>query len=104
MASRRQQTKDDKRGNSYDRAARKAWMLKTFGDGFKCPCTHCGMYLSKETLEADRIIPGGSYRRSNIQPACGGCNKKRGNKLGWVSPLMAALTSLANNTLDMVSA
>lgn len=94
--SRRTASGEDKRGNSKDRAARKTWMLQTFGDGTKCPCTHCGAMLVREELEADRITPGGTYRRSNIQPSCKGCNRKRSNNTAWVSPLMAALALAAN--------
>lgn len=77
----------EKRGNSQDRRRRKMWMLAAFGDGEKCPCVHCGMMLSYETVEADRIIPGGSYRRENVQPACRACNLSRSDDITWVSPL-----------------
>lgn len=70
----------DRRGNNRDRAARKRWMLDTFGDGYWCDCYHCGRPLEYDTVEADRIIPGGSYRRDNIIPACRRCNASRGNK------------------------
>lgn len=73
----------EKRGNVYDRDARKTWMLNTFGDGHECQCVHCGRQLTRNTVEADRIIPGGSYRRSNIQPSCRRCNARRGNRLHW---------------------
>jgi 5-methylcytosine-specific restriction endonuclease McrA len=72
--------KHDRRGNSRDRLARKHWMLSHFGDGSTANCYHCGMPLTLETMEADRIIPGGSYRRDNILPACRRCNASRGNK------------------------
>jgi dTDP-4-amino-4,6-dideoxygalactose transaminase len=62
----------EKRGNCRDRAARRAWMLRTWGDGVKCPC-----------VEADRIVPGGSYRRENVQPACRSCNLARSNDIEW---------------------
>jgi 5-methylcytosine-specific restriction endonuclease McrA len=52
-------------------------MLATWGDGVKCPCVHCEAMLTYETVEADRIVPGGSYRRDNIQPACRACNLAR---------------------------
>lgn len=52
-------------------------MLRTYGDGLTCDCTHCGLTLTYETVEADRIIPGGSYRRDNVQPSCAPCNKRR---------------------------
>lgn len=80
----------EKRGNSKDRRARKLWMLATFGNGQSCPCVHCGEALTYETVEADRIIPGGSYRRENIQPADRHCNASRSNNLSWVAPLATA--------------
>jgi 5-methylcytosine-specific restriction endonuclease McrA len=69
----------DKRGGSDDRARRKSWMLHWFGDGTTCECVHCGRKLTKTSIEADRIIPGGSYARRNIQPSCGPCNRRRGD-------------------------
>lgn len=73
----------DKRGNSRDRAARKRWMLTAFGDGTTCPCAHCGTTLTYATVEADRIVPGGSYARSNVQPACRPCNLARSDNPRW---------------------
>lgn len=73
----------EKRGNSRDRAARRAWMLRTWGDGVKCPCVHCGAMLDDSTVEADRIVCGGSYRRDNVQPACRSCNSARSNNENW---------------------
>lgn len=46
-----------------------------------CRCYRCGRLLVFETLTVDRIIPGcqgGTYRRTNIRPACGPCNEKTG--------------------------
>jgi hypothetical protein len=83
-------TGEDHRGSSKDRAARKVWMLGHFGDGTHVDCQHCGAQLDKATVQADRIIPGGSYRRSNIQPACGGCNVRRGANRCWGCPLLVA--------------
>lgn len=94
--SRRTASGDDKRGNSRDRRARKLWMLGHFGDGTTCACAHCGEQLEYAELEADRITPGGSYRRDNIQPSCGKCNKARSNNTAWISPLMATLAKAAN--------
>ncbi len=65
-------------------------MLSTWGDGSSCECVHCGTGLTYETVEADRIVPGGSYRRDNVQPACRGCNARRSDNAEWVSPLAAA--------------
>ena len=73
----------DKRGNSRDRRARKLWMLATFGNGSECACVHCAATLTYDTVEADRIVPGGSYRRSNVQPACRSCNVARSNDSSW---------------------
>jgi 5-methylcytosine-specific restriction endonuclease McrA len=58
-------------------------MLRTFGDGQVCACTHCGSVLTIEQLEADRIIPGLSYARYNIQPSCRRCNAQRSNDEFW---------------------
>jgi hypothetical protein len=69
----------DPRGSSDDRARRKSWLLAMFGDGTTAPCTHCMKPLDRQSIEADRIIPGGSYRRTNIQPSCGPCNWLRGD-------------------------
>lgn len=83
---------NDKRGNNTDRANRKRWLLSQFGDGTNAQCVHCGQLLDYDTVEADRIIPGGSYKRDNIQPADRHCNASRGNRLDWVGPLIQALS------------
>lgn len=49
-----------------------------------CRCYRCGALLTVDTVTVDRIIPGcrgGTYRRSNIRPACGGCNSETGGAL-----------------------
>jgi len=74
----------EKRGNSADRRARKFWMINALGDGHTVACVHCSLNLICATVEADRIIPGASYRRSNIQPACRSCNLARSNDSEWV--------------------
>lgn len=71
----------DSRGGAPARRNRKHWMLHWFGDGETAPCTHCRDPLDFETIEADRIVPGGPYARHNIQPACRGCNARRGNSI-----------------------
>ena len=73
----------DKRGSSYARRARKVWMLATFGDGITAPCAHCARPLTYSQLEADRIVPGGSYRRDNVQPGCRRCNLERSDDATW---------------------
>lgn len=81
----------DRRGSAKDRRRRKQWMLETWGDGRSCPCTHCGAPLSFETVEADRIEPGGSYRRTNVQPSCRGCNLERGQHADYVFGVAAQM-------------
>lgn len=92
--SRRQQTGDDRRGNAANRAARKLWMLSApqfGGNGTTVPCVHgCGRLLTYKTVQADRIIPGGSYRRTNVQPSCGPDNVARSNKTSWVASSAAS--------------
>lgn len=46
-----------------------------------CRCYRCGHLLTLETMTVDRIVPGcqgGTYRRTNIRPACSGCNSTTG--------------------------
>ena len=77
MVSRRGSSNSNDRGSSYDRRARKTWVLVTFGNGVTAPCFLCKWPLGREELQIDRIIPdflGGTYRRDNIRPACGTCN------------------------------
>lgn len=80
----------EKRGNSYARRARKDWMLSPQagfgGNGREVQCKHCHQPLTFKTVEADRKIPGGSYRRDNIQPACRTCNLARSNNSSWTPP------------------
>lgn len=82
--------KPDRRGNSTDRRNRKHWMLSQAagfgGNGLQVPCVHCDETLTYETVEADRVEPGGSYRRSNVQPSCRPCNIERSNDPDWISP------------------
>jgi hypothetical protein len=77
-----------RKGNSYDRRARRAWLLSAAapfgGDGTTVTCVHgCGTQLTADTIQVDRIIPGGSYGHDNIQPACWTDNTDRSNKLDW---------------------
>lgn len=49
-----------------------------------CRCYRCGRLLTVDTVTVDRIIPGckgGTYRRSNIRPACEDCNSETGGGL-----------------------
>lgn len=76
----------EKRGNSRDRARRRAWLLETFDkdlgpDRARCwldLSENCQEYVDAQTITVDRIRPGGTYRRDNIQPACAPCQNKQG--------------------------
>jgi len=49
--------------------------------GFRCE--DCGCQLSRDTLEADHIVPvsaGGSTVLENGQALCGTCNKRKGSR------------------------
>lgn len=105
--TRRGTTNRNARGNTTDRARRRAWLVETFradvdiyhglhsaemevsrplGTGCPaCRCYRCGTLLDEDTVTVDRIIPGvkgGTYRRNNIRPACGDCNSETGARLG----------------------
>jgi|SRR3954470_16237167 5-methylcytosine-specific restriction endonuclease McrA len=97
MASRRQETKDDRRGSTRNRRARKQWMLTHYGNGHRCQCTYCPVTLTYDTVQADRIVPGtqgGTYRRENVTPACGPCNRARSDNAEW-RPALGALVLAA---------
>ena len=71
------------RPNSYQRRARKYYLLVKHGDGETCPCYFCGETLTFKTLTLDRRKPGsrgGTYEKRNLLPACITCNKRRGDK------------------------
>lgn len=77
-------TNRNARGNTTDRARRRAWLLQTYGDGTTCRCHHCMITLTDKTITVDRIVPGvlgGRYVRDNIRPACGTCNSETGGAL-----------------------
>lgn len=86
MAARRGTSNANARGNSRDRAHRRAWLLAQFGNGWVAPCYRCEVLLDDETITVDRITPGcegGSYfDKDNIRPACGDCNSETGGRLG----------------------
>jgi hypothetical protein len=78
----------NERGSSYDRRARKLWMVSPAagfgGDGVKVPCWECGKMLAVNEIIADRIVPGelgGTYRRSNLRgPHCRVCSCRQGQR------------------------
>jgi 5-methylcytosine-specific restriction endonuclease McrA len=84
--ARRGTTNRNERGNTRDREARRAYLLRVYesdeGTG-TCRCYRCGKLLWDYTVTVDRIIPGargGGYRRNNIRPACSTCNSATGAK------------------------
>lgn len=77
------------RGGSTARRRRRQYLVDTFGDGVVVDCAlvlpGCAGHLTVDTVTVDRIVPGcegGTYRRSNIRPACASCNSKHGAQLG----------------------
>lgn len=79
------------RGSKRQRAARKQWLLDTFGDGTLAPCSlkihpECPGVVGLDTVTVDRFpIPGcegGTYHHGNIRPACGKCNQLHGSQMG----------------------
>ena len=87
MATHRGTSNRDDRGNTADRAARRAYLLRAFGDGTTARCYRfdvCGAVLDDSTITVDRVVPGrdgGRYTRDNIRPACGPCNSETGGAL-----------------------
>lgn len=80
------------KGNVYDRAARRANLLRWWGDGTTAPCVWCMRPLFDrgdaasgaglpDHVTADHILchsEGGRYVMRNLVPACDYCNKSRG--------------------------
>lgn len=83
-------TNRNARGGSDQRRARRQWLVNTFGDGELVDCQlrahpDCWVAMSVNTVSPDRIVPGvlgGTYRRSNIRPACPTCQSSTGGRLG----------------------
>lgn len=71
------------RGSAESRRARRAWIVETFGTAGLVVCYWgCGLVMLADEFEVDRLVPGcrgGRYVRGNIVPACGPCNRERGN-------------------------
>jgi hypothetical protein len=92
----------EKRGSSRDRRARREWLVSPAagfgGDGVKVPCIFCQAMMTAAELHVDRIEAGGSYARSNIQPACPPCNQSRGTKTVEVFIAHTATTRDAGTT------
>lgn len=107
MSARRGTTNRNERGSTTDRRRRREWLVQTYRADVDlwvdesqypagvwwdyhadaqpaCRCYRCGVLLTVDTVTVDRIIPGcqgGTYRRSNIRPACGPCNSETGGAL-----------------------
>jgi hypothetical protein len=56
---------------------------------------HCAEDLTFDLIEADRIYPGGSYRRENVQPSCRPCNISRSDRTDWSGELVPAMARMA---------
>lgn len=91
MSRARGTTNRNDRGSTKDRAARKRWLLKAFGDGDVAACAlracpECLGTVTFETISVDRHpVPGcegGRYTRKNIRPGCPPCNSFTGGQLG----------------------
>lgn len=81
----------DRRGSNGDRRRRREWLVSPIagreveglwvpfgGNGETVPCWwKCGRELTELTVEADRVVAGGTYRHENIVPACRPCNLAR---------------------------
>lgn len=104
MTAKRGTTNGNARGSVEDR---REWLVETYRanadaliNGHPCPvpigsgepacrCYRCGVLLTLDTVTVDRIIPGckgGTYRRSNIRPACGPCNSETGGAVRRTKP------------------
>lgn len=76
----------ERRGNNRDRARRRAWLLATFDTDLGPERARCWLDLSPgclqevdaHSLTVDRIHPGGTYARTNVQPACRPCQVVQG--------------------------
>jgi len=106
-SSRRSTSNGNASGSSYARAARRRWLVDTFGwrlpDGTGLVlCWSCGVPLLEhhdpeapgQHVTVDRIVPGcegGRYVRGNIRPACWICNTSDGGRLGAALRLAALL-------------
>ncbi len=86
-SDRRSTSSQNIRGSSYDRRARRAYLIRKYGSGDTIPCHWCGKKLRTRTprrplgtFEVDRVVcghDGGRYTRDNIVPACPTCNGGR---------------------------
>lgn len=77
----------EKRGNCYDRARRRAYLLAEFDPDLGPDLARCHLFglsdacrgtVDAQSMTVDRIDPGGTYARDNIRPACRPCQNKQG--------------------------
>jgi hypothetical protein len=95
-ADRRSRSNRNDRGSSYSRRRRREWLVERFGDGVHVACflqrsPHCLYVLDVDNVSADRLrlgVDGGSYKRSNIQPACLPCQCHQGGQVGPAQKLV----------------
>lgn len=79
------------RGNSRDRARRRAALMERDGNDGIATCYRCAVPLVQDDpdgygdgITADRIVPGahgGTYELSNLRIACGLCNSETGGPI-----------------------
>lgn len=81
------------RGSAQARRKRRLELVEQHGVGGVVLCWLCGVPTLAEVREGDpeslaevfqqdRVVPGaagGRYEMSNLRPACGPCNRERGN-------------------------
>lgn len=80
----------NKRGNTYDRRARRAWIVRTFALDGVLRCVHCWEAVGVDAFHVDRFPTcghaGGRYVRGNIVPSCGPCNIARCGRCDVTDP------------------
>lgn len=70
------------RGNTTTRRRRRERLCEFYGHR----CWHCNVRVTVDTVQADRIDPGGRYVWANVQASCAPCNRTRSNDVSWVYP------------------
>lgn len=90
MTVHRGTTNRNDRGNTRDRARRRAWLVDNHGDGEFVDCAlaavpECWVAMTRWSVSVDRIVPGaegGKYQPNNIRAACLPCQSYTGGLLG----------------------
>jgi len=89
-SDRRSTSNSNTRGSAESRRRRRRWLVEHFGDGVHVAChlqisRYCEYVCDEDSVSPDRLVlgaDGGSYRRSNIQPACQPCQREQGGLVG----------------------